>query len=357
MDYMSREDRVARRGDPSLILPRVQSVIMVGMLYWPGRSGFPDLHDPNFDDGNTLHNATKLKGLNTTPLDVSYAQNRGIVSSYAWGDDYHGILQERLKSLGQHLNRVAGGVGRFYVDTGAILERDFAERAGLGFVGKNSLLINPRAGSGFFIGELFSTVALPLDGDADRGTMRRQRGEPGCGKCTKCKVACPTGAIIEDHVVDARKCISYLTIELRGRIPLELRKGMGNRVYGCDICQQVCPWNRIDWERNASTGRQGKGGYSPLFGYANEDLTTPKLTELVGLNEKGFRKRFERSAVRRIGRERMARNAVVALGNVGGEAELRVVERVAESDESELVREHASWAAKQIRDRLCDNDG
>lgn len=354
---MSREDRVARRRDPSLILPRVQSVIMVGMLYWPGKSGFPNLHDPLFHNGPTPHDTTKPKGQNTRSMDVSYAQNSGIVSSYAWGDDYHGILQERLKTLGQHLNEVAGGVGRFYVDTGAILERDFAERAGLGFVGKNSLLINPRAGSGFFIGELFSTVALPLDGDADLGTMRRQRGEPGCGKCTKCRTACPTGAITEDHVVDARKCISYLTIELRGRIPMELRKGMGNRVYGCDICQQVCPWNRIDWERTTGSKQQGKGGYSPLFGYAEEDLTTPKLTELVQLDERGFRERFKGSAIRRIGRERMARNAAVALGNVGGDAELRVVESVAESDESELVREHARWAVKQIRYRLRDKDG
>lgn len=353
---MAREDRVARRLDPSLILPQVRSVVMVGVLYWPGRSGFPKLHDPHFHHGTKSLIETNPTAGEMRVVDKSYAQNRGILSSYAWGDDYHSTLQERLKKLGQHLNEVAGGLGRFYVDTGAVLERDFAERAGLGFVGKNSLLINPRVGSGFFIGELFSTVALPLNGDTDRGTMRRQRGEPGCGKCTRCKVACPTGAIVEDYVVDARKCISYLTIELKRRIPMELRKGMGNRIYGCDICQHVCPWNRIDWNRGASSEQQGKGGFSPLFGYADEDLTTPKLTELIMLDEKSFRERFKRSAVRRIGRERMARNAAVALGNVGGKAELAVVEKVAESDESELVREHASWAAEQIRSRLSNKD-
>lgn len=350
---MAREDRMARRKDASIILPRVKSVIMVGMYYWPGKSGFPVLHDPKLHDAPDNCSDHSLR----SSLPTNYAQDRGVLSSYAWGRDYHSILESRLKALGQHLNGKAGGIGRFYVDTGAVLERDFAERAGLGFVGKNSLLINPRGGSGFFIGELFSTVALPLDGDADVGTQRTQRGKPGCGKCTKCKVACPTDAIVADHVVDARKCISYLTIELKGSIPEELRGKMGNRVYGCDICQQVCPWNRVEWGRGDVDGVQGRGGFSPLFGYAEEDVTTPKLTELVGMDEEMFERRFRGSAVKRIGRDRMARNAVVGLGNVGGREELKVVDKAAREDRSEIVREHAGWAARRIRDRLGEDEG
>ncbi|CDF35462.1 unnamed protein product [Chondrus crispus] len=324
---MSRADRVARRRDPSIILPRVQSVIM-----HPG-------------GGRAAAGRTGASG--------RYAQDRGVVSSYAWGADYHGVLGGRLKRLGAHLNAVAGGVGRFYVDTGAILERDFAERAGLGFVGKNSLVIHPRGGSGFFIGELFSTVALPRDGDEDAGVVPRGKGKPGCGACSKCRVACPTGAIVQDYQVDARRCISYLTIELKGAIPVGLRRGVGNRVYGCDICQLVCPWNRVEWGKKAAP----RGGYSPMFGSVAEDVATPRLTELVCMSDEEFEQRFRESAVYRIGRERMARNAAVALGNVGGRDELAVVEEVARRDGSELVREHAQWAAREIRDRLARGGG
>lgn len=336
---MEREDRVARRENPGMILPGAQAVIMVGMHYWPGRSGFPKLHDPK------LHGkASSGDGGDT----------RGIMSSYAWGKDYHDILQKRLKALGRHLNGVAGGLGRFYVDTGAILERDFAERAGLGFVGKNTLLINARSGSGFFIGELFTTVKLPFDGDKDYGTGKRGKGEPGCGKCQRCRVACPTGAIVEDYVVDARKCISYLTIELKGRIPEDLREGMGNRIYGCDICQQVCPWNRIEWDVGKQEGGEQDGrfvGFSPLFGRPDGDVTSPKLQELLVLDDEGFRKRFAGSAVKRIGRERLARNAAVGLGNVGEVKDVAVLKKVYENDESEIVREHAEWAIQQIKKR------
>lgn len=325
---MAREDRVVRRENPRLIVPGVQAVIMVGMYYWPGRSGFPIHHDSN------RHN----KGAH-----IGDSDTRGVISSYAWGEDYHKLLQQRLKSLAKHLNKVGGGIGRFYVDTGAILERDFAERAGLGFIGKNTLLINSKMGSGFFIGELFTTVALPLDGDEDVGTGGQKKGKPGCGKCTKCSVACPTGAIVKDFVVDARRCISYLTIELKGSIPEDLRAKMGNKVYGCDICQQVCPWNNINW-----TGSKEKEAFSPLFGSPSSDVTTPKLVELLRLDETGFQKRFAGSAIRRIGRERMARNAAVALGNVGGKADVEELRRAASRDESAIVREHAQWAVDRI---------
>lgn len=313
---------------------------MVGLPYWPGRSGFPLLHDPGLHEGGP-------GGV----VERGEYETRGVMSSYVWGKDYHKILGPRLKALGKHLNEVAGGVGRFYVDTGAVLERDFAERAGLGFVGKNSLLINPKLGSGFFIGELFSTVKLETDGDVEYGTRKRGRGQPGCGKCRKCIVGCPTGAIVEEYVVDARKCISYLTIELKGSIPEQLREKMGARVYGCDICQQVCPWNRVEWERDGKEG-QGRGGFSPLFGYVGEEVTSPKLVELVKMDKEGFQQRFGGTAVGRVGRERMARNAAVALGNVGGREMVSVLREVERCDASELVREHARWAQRRILRRF-----
>eukprot|EP00172_Hildenbrandia_rubra_P003936 Plantae.Rhodophyta-Hildenbrandia_rubra.ctg70490.p1 GENE.Plantae.Rhodophyta-Hildenbrandia_rubra.ctg70490~~Plantae.Rhodophyta-Hildenbrandia_rubra.ctg70490.p1 ORF type:complete len:369 (+),score=75.70 Plantae.Rhodophyta-Hildenbrandia_rubra.ctg70490:137-1108(+) len=316
MSYLGRPDRLARRRDPSLILPNVKTIIMTSLFYWPGRSGFPRLHEvENHQDGG----------------------DRGVMSCYAWGKDYHEILGKRLKELAEWMGRRAGGVGKFYVDTGAVMERDLGERAGLGFVGKNTLLIHPKYGSGFFIGEVFSTVDLPVDEPIDKRI--------GCGKCRKCMVACPTGAIVEDRVVDARKCISYLTIELKESIPKELRKGMGNKVYGCDICQQVCPWNKFDWESDQK-------GKSPLFGSPDEQVTNPKLVELLQLDSEEFVKRFQGTAVKRIGRDRMARNAAVALGNVGNESHMKDLESVAQNDQSELVREHASWALESIKERL-----
>lgn len=348
---MERADRVARRENPCLNLPGARSVIMVGMLYWPGVSGFPPEH----------HHGLKHRHNNI----CDGAASHGIVSSYAWGVDYHVELAKRLRELGRHLNDVAGGVGRFYVDTGAILERDFAERAGLGFIGKNSLLINPQVGSGFFIGELFSTIPLPLDNpedqiqESDDGKVKPQKkltrgkGKPGCGRCTKCREACPTGAIVEDHVVDARRCISYLTIELKGAIPEGLRRGMGNRVYGCDICQVVCPWNKFQWQESSSD--LVEQGYSPLFGRVGKHVTTPNLVELLKCSEEEFNQRFKGTAVKRIGRERMARNAAVALGNVGGSKELAVVESASKDDPSQLVREHARWAQQEIQLR-CSRD-
>lgn len=319
-----------------MILPGAQAVIMVGMYYWPGSKGFPNLHSVKPE---SEMNKLRRDG-----------PSRGIISSYAWGRDYHDILEKKLKDLARHLNGIAGGIGRFYVDTGAILERDFAERAGLGFIGKNSLLINPRGGSGFFIGELFSTVALAIDGDEDIGAKGRGAGKPGCGKCTKCRVACPTGAIVEDYVVDARKCISYLTIELKGTIPKELREGMGARIYGCDICQQVCPWNRIDWGKGA---KEAGGGYSILFGDVGATVTSPQLVELLEMDEAWFKKQFQNSAIRRIGRDRLARNAAIALGNVGGERDIAVLRRAATEDSSELVRSHARWGLGRVLRRMA----
>lgn len=347
---MERDDRIERRENPGLILPGAKSVIMVGMMYWPGATGFPASHEINLK--RRRKDSTNDDVVEEARRDEEGAP-RGIISSYAWGADYHKVMGKRLKQLGKHMNGVGGGIGRFYVDTGAILERDFAERAGLGFIGKNSLLINPELGSGFFIGELFSTLALPLDGDDDQGSGKEVRGKPGCGGCTLCKVHCPTGAIVEDRVVDARRCISYLSIELKGAIPLHLRRMMGSRIYGCDICQAVCPWNRrLAWDAAAAAGTSEGGGFSVLFGQVGKEVTSPVLSEVVQLDEEGFRTRFAGTAVARIGRARMARNAAVGLGNVGGAEAVGVLRRVARCDEDAMVREHAQWAVDEIGRRI-----
>lgn len=321
---MARKDRIDRRKDPSLILPGLCSVVMVGLPYWPGESGFPAEH----------------------AVGAAVDGDAGVVSCYAWGTDYHRMLHDRLHALGKWLTERAGGAARYYADTGAILERDFAARSGMGFVGKNSMLIHPRLGSGIFLGALFTTVPLLQDG-GDEAPLPR-RGKPGCGSCVRCRELCPTGAIVEDRVVDARRCISYLTIELKSSIPEELRSLMGARIYGCDICQQVCPWNRFDWQ-----GTEGKESMSPLFGAVGRKISVPSMTKLLSLTDDEFKKQFQGSAVSRIGRDRMARNAAVGLGNVGGKSELEAVEHAANADRCEIVREHAAWAVKRIRMRMA----
>lgn len=337
---MARADRVARRREPNVILPGAKAVVMTSLFYWPGRAGFPDAH------AVAGQRPVEREGCDSGG-GASGGGARGVVSCYAWGADYHILLEERLKSLGEFLRERAGGTARFYVDTGAVLERDFAQRAGLGFIGKNSLLINPRAGSGFFIGGLFTNIPLPLDGDEDiLADAKPKRGTPGCGSCRKCIVACPTDAIIRDRVIDARRCISYLTIELKTAIPVELREKMGTRIYGCDICQQVCPWNKFDWSPPS------KPGASPLFGQAKEEVSTPRLIALLWETKKSFRMRYAGTALERIGHERMARNAAVALGNIGGSAELMPVGLAAFAHSSALVREHAQWALGMIKTRL-----
>lgn len=356
MKYLERPDRLSRRRDPQIILPGVAAVIMTTLFYWPGSSGFPKAHAVN-----TIGN-----------VPMERLEAHGIVSSYAWGRDYHSLLESRLRLLGEWLHDRAGGIGRYYVDTGAILERDFGERAGLGFVGKNSLLIHPKAGSGFFLGGLLTTVPLPFDGDVDANLNSSiVRGKPGCGRCKKCIIACPTGAIVTDRVVDARKCISYLTIELKGSIPVELRSKMGTRIYGCDICQQVCPWNRFSWsspeavvsrvpqhrsgvmeEKVTAEKLTDDFGLSPLFGLCNPEVTSPFLVSLLWATESYFRKRYAGTAVERIGKNMLARNAAVALGNCGREREIPALGAASVAHPCMIVREHASWALGQVYNRL-----
>ena len=242
--------------------------------------------------------------------------------------------QERLETLAGWLRGQpgAGEVGsRVYVDTGAILERDHGETAGLGFTGKNTMLIDPRRGSWFFLGVLLTTAALDYDPPPEaRPEM------PTCGRCTRCLTACPTAAFPQPYVLDARRCISYLTIELKGWIPLDLRPLMGNWVYGCDVCQEVCPFNRF-------AQPTGEAEFYPV----DWDTAAPPLLELLALDEMAFARRFAGSPVRRIRRGRLVRNACVAAGNWGSQTAVPVLTRLL-GDHEPLVRGHAAWALRRI---------
>jgi epoxyqueuosine reductase len=224
---------------------------------------------------------------------------------------------------------------RIYVDTGAILERSHAQQAGLGFVGKNTMLIHPRAGSHFFLGEILTT--LDMDEINDGSAYDTPHQETMCGSCTRCLEGCPTAAFPQPYVLDARRCISYLTIELKEAIPEDLRPLTGNWVYGCDVCQAVCPWNRF----------AVKSLETDFFPASLEEVA-PRLDELLTLTNDTFRERFASSPILRIKRERLVRNACVAAGNSGQLAFLPTLQKLATSDASALVREHAAWATGRL---------
>jgi epoxyqueuosine reductase len=256
---------------------------------------------------------------------------RGIVARYARYTDYHDVLAARLKELTQFVN-VQGGAGTrslWYVDTGPLLERDLAQRAGLGFIGKHTNLISRQLGNWILLGEILTT--LPLTPDAPERNL--------CGTCTRCIDACPTRAITAPFNLDARRCISYLTIELRGAIPVELRTAIGARIFGCDDCLAVCPWNRF--------AQEGK----LMRDYARPELAAPDLAELLALDETEFKRRFAHTPMLRAKRRGFLRNVCVALGNVGDSTSLPPLRRAA-SDAEPLIAEHAHWAIQQIESRL-----
>jgi len=290
MDYLERGR--AKRLDPRRVLPGARSVVAVALNYYQGAQAAGPAH----------------------------------VSRYAWGRDYHGVMEPRLRALLDNLTAAAPGAsGRLYVDTGPVLEREVAARAGLGWVGKNTMLLHPALGSFFFIGVVLTTAELAHDAPLpDR-----------CGTCTRCLEACPTGAFVAPYVMDARRCISYLTIEHRGTIPVELREAVGELAFGCDVCQAVCPWNR-------------HGPITPEAAFAAGNL--PTLGELVTLTEDGFRTRLRGSPLRRARRPGLARNAAVALGNRGEPASEPALER-ALGDPDPAVREHAAWGLRRLRER------
>ena len=258
----------------------------------------------------------------------------GVVARYARHSDYHDVLGERLKSLADFVNR-SGGEGTrslWYVDTGPLLERDLAQRAGIGFAGKHTNVISRRLGNWIFLAEIITTLELAPD----------EPEKNRCGSCTRCISACPTNAITAPFQLDARRCISYLTIELKGSIPVEFRRAIGNRIYGCDDCLAVCPWNRF--------AQEGK----LMREHARPDLELPDLLELLDLDDAGFKRRFAGTPILRTKRRGLLRNACVALGNVGDASALPALMR-ASGDQEPLIAEHARWAIEEIEKRISRN--
>lgn len=297
MDYMVRH-ALARR-HPSSILPNVRSVVMVGMNY-------------------------------SRQSAAGSRQSSAQVARYARGLDYHRVLRKKLKLLLEWLQaEVPGCHGRCVVDTAPLLERDFARRAGLGWFGKNTMLLNKRLGSYFFLGALLLDAQLQPDPPQTNGH---------CGTCTACLDACPTGAFPEPGKLDARRCISYLTIELRAPIPEELREGVGDWLFGCDVCQEVCPWNR-----KTPSAR-------PTAWPARHDLAALDAAELLSLSAEDFRSRFQETALARPKRRGLLRNAAIVLGNRGDPAALPALQK-ALADPEALVREAAQWAIAQIESK------
>jgi epoxyqueuosine reductase len=302
MGYLGRN--LDRRADPCEVVPEAKSILCLGTNYLP--------HEFTVDD----------------------AKPRGIISKYARGDDYHDVIKARLFDLLAQIQDIEPTAdGRVYVDTGPVLERDFAARAGLGWFGKHTGLIDKHTGSWFFLAEIILT--LELEPDAPQLDH--------CGTCTRCIDACPTDAIVAPYEVDSRLCISYLTIELRDSIPRDLRSKMGAWVYGCDICQDVCPWNI----------KHSKPTDDPVF-QARTGLDGPKLADLLQMDQTAFSTQFKNSPIKRTKRRGLLRNAAVALGNVGDVEDVPVLE-LALGDDEPLVRGHAAWALGQIGgDKACE---
>lgn len=313
MEWMARG--AEKRGDPQKVLPGASSVIVVALNYFQEERRSPDRR---MKDGGLEAAVPWSRGQFDAPT--------GRIARYAWGDDYHELMLRKLEKLSAFLSE-RGGIQKCYVDTGPILERDYAAEAGVGWHGKSTMLIDPKLGTWFFLGEILTTLELPAD----------PAQEPRCGTCQRCIVACPTGAITEPHRLDARRCISYLTIELKGSIPLELRPLIGNRIYGCDDCLDACPWNRF-----ASVSREAAFAAGPGIGRP--------LRDYLALDDAAFRALFRGSPIRRIKRRGFLRNVCVALGNVGNREDLPALRRAA-GDAEPLIAEHAAWAIDRIQAR------
>jgi epoxyqueuosine reductase len=296
MDWLAANPE--RRMDPRLLWPGVRSIIMCGVNYGP---------DEN-------------------PLALLARRTRGAISAYAQGDDYHDVIKKRLKTLARWLVATSGEDVKVFVDTAAVMEKPLAQAAGLGWQGKHTNLVSREFGSWLFLGAIFTASDLPRDAaDTDH-----------CGSCSACQDICPTAAFPAPYKLDARRCISYLTIENKGPIPREFRKAIGNRIYGCDDCLAVCPWNKF-----AQQGRETKLA-------AREELRSPSLAELARLDDAAFRGLFSKSPVKRIGRDRFVRNVLIAIGNSGDPALADEAMRLL-NDESPLVRGTAVWALSQLK--------
>ena len=309
MEYLGTERSRSRRADPREIMPECKSILVLATPYSP-----PSLPSSSRAEWST--NRDEAKELS------------GYIAAYAWGKDYHDVLPERMKDLMRFIDERVGHPvnNRWYTDTGPILERDLAQRAGIGWIGKNTCLINPQRGSYFLLSEILLDFAL--EPDVPFTTDH-------CGTCTRCIDACPTDCILPDRTIDATRCISYLTIELKDDIPVELRDKVGNWMFGCDICQMVCPWNRF------------AGDGDPAFGESNP---AHSLHEELSASTQAFNQRFKGTPIKRAKRRGYLRNVAVALGNTGDMHALPVLQN-ALNDEEPLVREHAQWAIDKIQEQ------
>ena len=290
-------ENAERRGDPRVLWPEVRSIVMLGVNY----------------------------GLDENPLAILSERARGAISVYARGDDYHEVIKPRLKAVARELLARAGGDVRVFVDTAAVMEKPLAAAAGLGWQGKHTNLVSREFGSWLFLGAIFTTLELlPDEAEQDH-----------CGTCRACLEVCPTEAFPAPYKLDARRCISYLTIEHKGPIPHELRERMGNRIYGCDDCLAVCPWNKF-----AQQGREAKLS-------ARTALTAPALADLARLDDRQFRALFAKTTIKRTGRNRFVRNVLIAIGNSGDVALAGEAERLV-ADPAPLVRGAAIWALGRL---------
>ena len=295
------EARAGERASPRGLWPAVESVIALGMSYAPGRD----------------------------PLALAQVPERGRISVYAQGGDYHDVVKRALKALARWMVEAEGGALKVFVDTAPVMEKPLAEAAGLGWQGKHSNLVSRAHGSWLFLGAIYTTLALPADAPgADR-----------CGRCTACQRACPTDAFPAPYQLDARRCVSYLTIEHKGPIPLDLRAGIGNRIYGCDDCLAVCPWNKF------AEAAAAHRAFLP-----RAELAAPALADLLALDDAAFRAVFAGSPIKRIGRNRLVRNAAIAAGNSGDPALLPPLQALL-GDADAVVREAAGWAIARLRGR------
>ena len=294
-------DRVAQRRHPQSLWPEARSVIALGMSYAPA----------------------------VNPMELATARSHGRISVYAQGKDYHDIVKSALKALARWMVDQGGGDLKVFVDTAPVMEKPLGAAAGLGWQGKHSNLVSAVHGSWLFLGAIFTTLDLEPD------LPHRDQ----CGSCTACQSACPTDAFTAPYQLDARRCISYLTIELKGPIPVEFRAAIGNRIYGCDDCLAVCPWNKF-----ASAAAANKA-FAP-----RAELAAPELGDILALDDAGFRQVFAGSPIKRIGRDRMVRNAAIAAGNSGDLALVPIL-RALLADASDVVRDAAEWAVGTLAAR------